>query len=54
MYVDFAEAVSRRFSPRKLGPYPRPGHVGLLVGKVEIARAFFPLLPCQSNSSRLP
>jgi len=52
--VDFAEAVSGRFSPRKLGPYPRPGHMGLLVDKVENARAFIPLLSCQSNSSRFP
>jgi len=54
VYVNFAETVSRRFSPCRLGPYPRPSHVGFLVGKVELARAFLPLLPCQSNSSSFP
>jgi len=51
MYVDFAKAISRRFSPRRLGPYLTPGHVGLLVGKAEFARTFLPLLPCQFNST---
>jgi hypothetical protein len=40
MYVDFAEAVSHRFSPRRLGPFPRPGHVGLLVAKGNLHEPF--------------